>query len=129
MKCFIDFKKVFDTVAHEILWHEMKKMGIPAHIIMLIKNLFEQQQAAVRTAYEVLEWRSIWQGVGQGCILFPHLFKIYAETIMREALDNFEGTVTIRRCTVNNLRYADDIVLIAGSMQELQELVSQISLL
>ena len=124
--CFIDYRKAFDTVVHEILWHEMKKMGFPTHIIMLIKNLYEQQQAAVRTAYGLSEWFSIGQGVRQGCILSPHLFNIYAEAIVREALDNFEGSITIGGRTVNNLRYADDVVLIAGSMQELQELVNRV---
>ena len=95
-------------------------MGFPTHIIMLIKNLYEQQQAAVRTAYGLSEWFSIGQGVRQGCILSPHLFNIYAEAIMREALENFEGTITTVGRTVNNVRYADGAVLIAGSMQKLQ---------
>ena len=67
--CFIDYRKAFDTVVREILWHEMEKMGFPTHIIILIKNLYEQQQAGVRTAYGF----SIGQGVRQGCILSPHL--------------------------------------------------------
>ena len=62
---------------------------------MLIKNLYEQQQAAVRTAYGLSEWFSIGQGVRQGCILSPHLFTVHAEAIMREALENFEGAITI----------------------------------
>ena len=53
--CFIDYSKAFDTVMHEILWHEMKKMDFPTHIIMLIKHLYEQQQAAVTTAYSLSE--------------------------------------------------------------------------
>ena len=41
-------------------------------------------------------------------------------------LNSIEGTITIRRRTVNNLRYADDVILIAESMQELQELVNRV---
>ena len=124
--CFIDYRKGFDTIVHEILWHEMKKMGFPTHIIILIKNLNEQQQAAVRTAYGLSERFSIGQGARQGCILSPHLFNIYSEAIMREALDNFEGTIKIGGRTMNNLRYVDDVALIAGSIQELQELVNRV---
>ena len=40
--CFIDYSKALDTVVHGILQHEMKKMGFPTHITMLIKNLYEQ---------------------------------------------------------------------------------------
>ena len=46
---------------------------------------------------------------------------------MREAIDNFEGTITILGRTMNNLRYANDVGLIAGSMQELQELVNRVA--
>ena len=72
---FIDYRKAFDTVVHEILWYEMNKMGFPTHIIMLIKHFYEQQQAAVRTIYGLSEWFSIGQGVRQGYILSPHLFE------------------------------------------------------
>ena len=73
----------------------MKKIGFPTHSIMLIKNLYEQQQAAVKTVYRLSERFSIGQEVRQGCIISPHIFNIYAEAIMREALDNFKVTIEI----------------------------------
>ena len=57
--CVSDYRKAFNTVVHGILWHERKKMGFQTHIIILIKNHYEQQQAAVRTAYGLSEWFSI----------------------------------------------------------------------
>ena len=84
-----------DTVAHDILWNDMHKMGFPTHIILLIKALYDQQRAAVRTSYGLTEWFEIGQGVRQGCIISPHLFNIYAEAIMRNALENFEGSISV----------------------------------
>ena len=68
----------------------------------------------------------IEQGVRQGCIISPHLFNIYAETIMRNALENFEGSISIEGHKITNLRYADDVVLISGSLEELQILLKKV---
>ena len=71
-------------------------------------------------------WFTVEQGVRQGCILSPHLFNIYSEQIMRNALDGFVGSVKVGGRTISNLRYADDVVLIANSMDELQDLVNRV---
>ena len=56
--CFIDYSKAFYTVAHDILWNDMHKMGFPTRIILLIKTLYDQQKAAVGTSY-ILEQYSL----------------------------------------------------------------------
>ena len=98
------------------------------HIIQLIKALYDQQKAAVRTSYGLTNWFEIEQGVRQGCIISPHLFNLYVEDIMRNALDGSEGSIAVGGRKVTNLRYADDIVLIAGSLEELQNLVKRVKL-
>jgi len=62
----------------------------------------------------------------QYCILSPYLFNIVAEMVMREALKNFSRGTLIGGRLVNNLRYADDTVLIATSPEDLQELMNRI---
>ena len=79
-------------------------MGYPANIIGLIKQLYGQQKAAVRTSHGLTGWFTIEQGVHQGCILSPHLFNIYSEQIMRNALDGFVGSVNVGGRTISNLR-------------------------
>ena len=64
------------------------------HLIELIRSLYEQQQAAVKTLAGSTEWFEIGQGVRQGCILSVYLFNIFSEIIMREALESFEGRVS-----------------------------------
>ena len=60
-----------------------------------------------------------WEGIHRGCILSPCLFNIYAEYIMRNArLDEAQAGIKIAMRNTNNLRYADDTILMAESEQE-----------
>ena len=70
---------------HNKLWKILKEMGIPDHLICLLRNLYAGQEATVRTAHETTDWFQIGKGVRQGCILSPWLFNLYAEYIMRNA--------------------------------------------
>ena len=47
--CFIDYAKAFDCVDHNQLWKILKEMGIPDHLICLLRNLYAGQEATVRT--------------------------------------------------------------------------------
>ena len=77
--CFIDYAKAFDCVDHTSL----QEMGIPDHLIYLLRNLYASQEATVRTGHVTTDWFQIGKGVSQGCILSPCLFNLYAEYIMR----------------------------------------------
>jgi len=83
--CFIDYAKAFDCVDHNILWEILKDMGIPDHLICLLRNLYAGQEATVRTGHGTTDWFRIGKGVRQGCILSPCLFNLYAEYIMRNS--------------------------------------------
>ena len=82
---FIDYVKAFDCVDHNKLWKILKEMGIPDHLICLLRNLYAGQEATVRTGHGATDWFQIGKGVRQGCILSPCLFNLYAEYIMRNA--------------------------------------------
>ena len=124
--CFIDYSKAFDCVSHQMLWSTMRKMGFPSHIVNLIGKLYADQESAVRTSRGDTEWFSIGRGVRQGCILSPQLFNIYAEDIMREALEHYKGGVNIGGHHITNLRYADDTTLVCNSKDELLELLGRV---
>ena len=86
-------------------------MGIPDHLICLLRNLYADQEAPVRTEHRTTDWFQIGKGVRQGCILSPSLFNLYAEYIMRNAgLEEAQAGIKIAGRNINNLRYADDIV-------------------
>ena len=83
--CFIDYAKAFDCVGHNKLWKILKEMGISGHLTGLLRNLYAGQEATVRTGHGMINRFQIGKGVGQGCILSPWLFNLYAEYIMRNA--------------------------------------------
>ena len=84
-------------------------MGIPDHLTCLLRNLYEGQEATVRTTYGTTGWFQIGKRVCQGCILSPCLFNLYAEYIMQNAgLDEAQAGIKIYGRNINNLRYVDD---------------------
>ena len=98
-------------------------MGIPDHLICLLRNLYSGQEATVRTGHRTADWFQIKKGVCQGCILSPYLFNLHAEYIMQNArLDESQTGIKISGRNINNLRYADNTTLIAES-EELKSLL------
>ena len=83
--CFLDYAKAFDCVDHNKLWKILKEIGIPYHLICLLRNLYAGQEATVRTGHGATDWFQIGKGVPQGCIWSPCLFNLYAKYIMRNA--------------------------------------------
>ena len=66
------------TVDHNKLWKILKEMGIPDHLICLLRNLYAGQEATVRTGHVTTDCFQIGKGIRQGCILSPCLFNLYA---------------------------------------------------
>ena len=99
-------------------------MEIPDHQTCLLRNLYACQEGTVRTVHGKTDWFQIAEKVGQGCILSPCLFNLYAEYILRNAgLDEAQAGIKISGRNVNNLRYADDTTLMAESKEELKRLL------
>ena len=111
--CFIDYAKAFDCVGHSRLWKILQEMGIPDHLTGLLTNLYVGQGATDRTGHGTKDWFQIGKGVHQGYRLSPCLFNLSAEYIMRNAgLDEAQAGIKIARRNINNLRYADDTILL-----------------
>ena len=107
----------------------LKEMGIPDHLTCLLRNLYAYagQEATVRTEHGTTDWFQIGKGVHQGCILSPCLFNLYAEYMMKNAgLEEAQAGIKIAGRSINNLRYADDITLVAESEEELKSLLMKV---
>ena len=125
--CFIDYAKSFDYVDHHKLWKIIQEMGLPDHLTCLLRNLYADQEATVRTRHGTTDWFQIGKGVCQGCVLLPCLFNFYAEYIMRNTgLDEAQTGVQIARRNISNLRYADDTTLMAESEEELKSVLMKV---
>ena len=93
--CFIDYAKAFDCVDHNKLWKILKEMGIPEHLICLLRNLYAGREATVRTGHGTTDWFQIGKGVRQGCILSPCLYDtaVYELTQSRTQLKLFSSSM------------------------------------
>ena len=101
-------------------------MGKPDHLTCLLRNLYADQEATVRTEHGTTDWFQIGKGIRQGCILSPCLFNLYAEYIMRNAvLEEPQAGIKIAGRNINNLRYADDTTPMAES-KELKSLLMKV---
>ena len=108
-------------------WKILKQMGIPDHLICLLRNLYAGQEVTVRTRHGTVDWFQIGKGVQQSYILSPCLFNLYAEYIMQNAgLDEAQAGSKISRRNINNLRYADDTTIMAESEEELKSLLMKV---
>ena len=109
------------------MWKIHKEMGIPDHLNCLLRNLYESQEARVRTRHGAIDRFQIGKGVRQGCILSPCLFNLHAEYIMQNtSLDEAQAWIKIARRNINNLRYSDDISLMTESKEELKSLLMKV---
>src|SRR6218665_3992712 len=80
--CFIDCSKAFDYINHELLWKTLLEMGIPKHLIQLLKGLYEDQSAVIRTEFGDTDRSKIKKGVRQGCILTPFVSVCFSYTLI-----------------------------------------------
>ena len=100
---------------------------MPDHLSFLLRNLYASQEVTVRTGHGTTDWFQFGKGVHQGCVLSPCLFISYAVYIMQIArLDEAQAGIKIAGRNINNLRYADDITLMAESEEELKSLLMNV---
>ena len=106
---------------------DFKEMGIPNHLTCLLRNLYADQEATVRTGHGTTDWFQIRKGVRQGYMMSPSLFNLYAEYIMRNAgLEEAQAGMKIARRNINNLRYADDTTLMVENEEELKTFMMKV---
>ena len=100
--CSIDYAKAFDCVDHNKLWKILQEMEIWNHLTSLLRNLYADEEATVRTGHGTMHWFKIRKGVCQGWILSPFLFSLYVEYITWKArLDEAQAGIKIARRNIN----------------------------
>ena len=121
---FIDWKKAFDRVNHERLFQLLNKIGIGSKDLRLIQASYYEQTANVKIGNDVIGETQIKKEVRQGCVLSPDLFNLCSEIILPD-INDCEG-IKVDGVTINNIRYADDILLISTSQRQLQKMLSEL---
>ena len=102
-------------------------MGIPDHLTCLLRNLYSDQEAKVRTRHGTTDWLQIGKGGHQGCILLPCLFNLYAESIIQNGgLNLAQAGMNIAGRDINNLRHVDYNNITAESKEKLKSLLMKV---
>ena len=122
--CFVDFQKAFDTVKHNQLIEMLLDLQVDGKDIRMITNLYWDQRATVQVGDQKTNWIQIKKGVRQGCPLSADLFSLYGQRVVDE-LKDIEG-IKVGGHNINNIRYADDTVLVADTEEKLQRLVNRL---
>jgi hypothetical protein len=101
-------------------------MGVPEHLIAIIRSPYANQEAAVRTEYGDTEWFEVRKGVRHGCILSPYLFIMYSEYIVRKVGFKNNIRIKIEGRTINNLLYADNTTILAEEEEDMEKLLKRL---
>ena len=102
----------------------LENINLDSKDLRIVKNMYWRQEAAIRIGNRTGKYQQIEKGVRQGCVLSPDLFSLYSESILRTIKD-MPG-IKVGGNIINNLRYADDTVLIAETQEDLQHLLDKI---
>ena len=104
-----------------------KRWKYQTTLTCLLRNLYAGREATLRTRLGTTDWFLLGKGVRQGCMLSPCLFNLYAEYIMwNVGLDEAQAGIKAAGRNINNLRYADDTVLMAESEEKLNSLLMKV---
>ena len=119
--CFIDFKKAFDSVWHDGLWASLGNLAVPEKLIRVTRSLYEQSEMAVRTGQSLGSYIKANIGSRQGDPMSPMLFIAILEKVMERMECADMGGINIQGEVIKDLRFADDIDLLATSEKDLQD--------
>ena len=118
--CDVDYEKAFHRVDWTKLMTILQNTAVDWRDRELIWNLYNKQVAYVRIEDGLSTACTIGRGLRQGCSLYPLLYLIFNEAIIREATDNMEAGISVGGHIINTIRYADDKAVVTNSQKWLQ---------
>lgn len=124
---FVDFQKAFDNVKHKFLWKAMKSQGYEIKNIKIIKEMYCNTEAYVYTDVEGSKFK-IRKGIKQGDPLSAILFNIALEEVFKNIEWEEKGKgIEINGKYLSHLRFADDVVILAETREELEKMINELN--
>uniref|UniRef100_A0A3P8U2M2 ribonuclease H n=1 Tax=Amphiprion percula TaxID=161767 RepID=A0A3P8U2M2_AMPPE len=121
---FVDYEKAFDSIQHKAVFKALKQHGVEDNYINILKETYDGGTAQVRTD-TVSRKICVMKGVRQGDTLSPVMFTVALEEIFRRI--EYETGLNINGDRLNNLRFADDIILFTESEEQLGRLLNDLN--
>ena len=112
--CFLDASKAFDRVNHYVLFHILVKRGVPLYKVRILVFWYNVQKMYIGWNNTMSDSFSVINGVCQGGIISPYLFCVYMDDLSKK-LNNVNAGCFMGTALINNLMYADDLVILAPS--------------
>lgn len=112
--CFLDLSKAFDLVCYDMLWKKLEDTKVPPEINSIFKFWYSNQVNVVRWAGALSEPYRLECGVRQGGLTSPKLFNLYVNALIDELSSTHVGC-HVEDVNINNISYADDMVLLSAS--------------
>lgn len=122
---FVDFKAAFDSVDRKKMWEQLRKKGISEELIQRTEEIYIKPKSVVRVNGEESREFHTTKGLRQGCPLSPLLFILYIADLEKYFKERQEGGIVIGNRKVHTLAYADDVVLLATTKKEMEEMIKQ----
>ena len=122
---FIDFEKAFDTVEHEAVFKALERQGVEPVYTTILKEIYKESKAVIRMEKESQPFK-VNRGVRQGDTISPKLFTAVLEDVFR-SLDWKEEGISINGERLSHLRFADDVVVVAETMGDLERMINDLA--
>ena len=123
---FIDFRKAFDSINRNLLWHKLASIGMSSRMLSAVRSLYNEVTSCVRVNGYLSDWFNVSTGLRQGCSLSTILFNIYINDLA-VSLKSMNKGVDIGNEKICILLYADDIVILTENETDLQEMLDNLS--
>jgi len=126
----VDFEKAFDSVSHESIWEALASQSVPEAYISVMQRLYENQTGQIVSDRSSRTF-GLERGTKQGDPVSPALFNAVLENIMRKLKDKWKPLkfgINVGANLLNNLRFADDLLLIGGSRAQVKHMLEDLAL-
>ncbi|XP_045537877.1 uncharacterized protein LOC123721879 [Papilio machaon] len=121
--CFLDLSRAFDLVSYDILWNKLRERNVPVELLRILQYWYHNQINYVRWADKLSSPYSLNCGVRQGGITSAKLFNLYINDLIVELSSKKIGC-RIDDVSINNISYADDMVLLSPTIRAMRNLLA-----